>query len=167
MTRKIAATLMGAVLSLMACYAQNRGSNEVTIKKLESELEAALAKGDAKTLDDLLSDDYIHIDAQGSLKKKADVIGPARSMSGVNKGVSIGPEKKVDELVIRIHGDSALVVGRVTTRYQFMDYQRVGPPPAQSQDPVAIDQERFIRVYSKVGSRWQLISWQTTAIAKR
>jgi hypothetical protein len=167
MTRKIGAALMCAVFSLMACYAQNGGNNEVTIKKLESELEAALVKGDAKTLDGILSDDYIQIDAQGSLKKKADVIGLARSMSGVNKGVSVGPEKKVDELSISIHGDSALVVGRITTRYQFMEYQRVGPPPAQSQDPVAIDQERFIRVYSKVGARWQLISWQTTAIAKR
>jgi ketosteroid isomerase-like protein len=158
---------MSAVLSLMACYAQNRGSNDVTIKKLESEFEAALAKGDAKTLEDILSDDYIQIDAQGGLKKKADVIGLLRSMSRVNKGESIGPEKKVDEFAISIRGDWALVVGRVTTRYQFMEYQRVGPPPAGSQDPVAVDQERFIRVYSKVGSRWQLISWQTTAIAKR
>jgi len=51
MTRKIAAALMGAVLSLMACYAQNRGTNEVTIKKLDGDLEAALAKSDSKTLD--------------------------------------------------------------------------------------------------------------------
>ncbi len=165
MTRKIVAAMMGVVFSLMACYAQNQGTNEVTIKKLDGELEAALMKGDSKTLEDILADDYIQIDAQGGLKRKADVIGLARSMSGVQRGVSIGPDKKVDDFAIRIHGDSALVVGRVTTRYQFMEYQTVNPQ-SQSQNPVTIDQERFIRVYAKAGNRWRLISWQTTAIAK-
>lgn len=165
MTRKIVAAIMCAVLSLMACYAQNQGTDEGTIKKLEGELEAALMKGDSKTLEDILADDYIQIDAQGGLKKKADVVGLARSMSGVQRGVAVGPDKKVDEFTVRIHGDSALVVGRVTTRYQFMEYQTVNPQ-SQSQNPVTIDQERFIRVYSKAGNRWRLISWQTTGIAK-
>jgi hypothetical protein len=167
MISKIVAAALGLVLTF-ACYGQNRNdSNEMTIKKLESELEAALSKSDSKALNEIIADDYIQIDAQGGLKKKADVIGLARSMSGVQSGVSIGPEKKVDEFAIRIHGDSAIVVGRVTTRYQFMEYQRVGPPQSPSQDPVAIDQERFIRIYSKISGRWQLLAWQTTGIAKR
>jgi hypothetical protein len=168
MSSKITAAMLTLALTLVSCYGQTQGdSNEPMIKKLEREHEAALLKGDTKTLDRILADDYLEIDARGDVKKKSDVLRVARSMSGVQRGVSIGPDRTVDEFAIRIHGDSALVVGRTTIRYQFMENQTVGTPPSQSQNPVVIDQERFIRIYSKISGRWQLVAWQTTAIAKR
>lgn len=167
MTSKIVVAMLGLVLTLSPCYAKNQGNNrELVIKKLERELEAALSKGDSVELDRILADDYIEIDAQGSVKKKADVIAVARAMSAAPRGVSLGPDKTVDDLTIRLHGDNALVVGRTTIRYQFMEYQ-TSSPQTQSQNPVTVDQERFIRAYSKVGERWQLVAWQTTSIAKR
>lgn len=167
MTGKIVVAVLGLVLTLSPCYAQNQGNNgEVVIKKLERELEAALLKGDSVELDRILADDYIEIDAQGGVKKKADVIAVARARSAAPRGVSVGPDKIVDDLTIRLHGDNALVVGRTTIRYQFMEYQ-TSSPQTQSQNPVTVDQERFIRTYSKVGGRWQLVAWQTTSIAKR
>ncbi|HUS10812.1 MAG TPA: hypothetical protein VMZ30_10125, partial [Pyrinomonadaceae bacterium] len=72
----------------------------------------------------------------------------------------------VDDLTIRLHGDSALVVGRTTIRYQFIENQTLSSP-TQPQRPVIVDQERFIRTYAKVNGRWQLVSWQTTSIAKQ
>jgi len=166
MTGKFVVAILGLVLILSPTYAQNQGkSGELEIKKLERELEAALLKGDSVTLDRILGDDYIEIDAQGNVKRKADVIAVSRARSAP-RGVSLGPEKTVDDLTIRLYGDSALVVGRTTIRYQFMENQTLSTQP-QSQNPVTVDQERFIRSYSKVSGSWRLVAWQTTFIAKR
>ena len=161
---KIAVAVLGLVLTLSLYSAQNpKNNSNVAIKTLERELEAVLLKGDSITLDRILADDYIEIDAQGGVKKKADVIAVARAMGAGTRGVVVGPNKTVDDLTIRLHGDSALVAGRTTIRYQFMEYQKASPQ-TQSQNPVTIDQERFMRVYAKLGGRWQLVAWQ---IAKR
>jgi hypothetical protein len=157
------------MLSLSPCLAQTAHSqtdSTMTIKQLDRELERALLKNDTVTLDRILADDYFEIDAQGGIKNKAEVIELARAHGAVPRSVMVGPETSVDDLTIRIHGDSALVVGRTTIRYQFMENQ-VLSPDAQSQTPANIHQERFSRTYAKVGPRWQLVAWQTTAIAKR
>lgn len=167
MRSKIVLAMLGLVMILSPRDAQNQGNkSELVIKKLERELESALSKGDNSTLDRILADDYIEITAQGGVRKKADVIAVARSMSAGSRGESIGPDKTVDDLTIRLHGDNALVVGRTTIRYQFMEYQ-TSSAQTRSQKPVAVDQERFMRVYSKVSARWQLVAWQTTSVAKR
>ena len=167
MTSKILVAVLGLVLTLSLCSAQNRKNNgEQAIKTLERELEAALLKGDSITLDRILADDYIEINPQGDVRKKADLMTVARAMSAGPRGVSIGPETSVDELTVRLYGDSALVVGRTTIRYHFMEYQTTSPQ-TQTQNPVTIDQQRFIRTYLKVSGRWQLVTLQTTAIAKR
>ena len=165
MTSKVVVAMLGVVLTLSACYAQEQGNkSELPIKNLERELEAALTQGDAVTLDRLLADDYVEIDARGGVRKKTDVLALARAISGKPRGEMVGPEKTVDELTTRVYGDSALVSGRTTTRHQFMEYQTSSP---QAQSPVTVDQERFTRTYSKVGGRWQLVAWQTTSIAKK
>ena len=156
MTSKFVVALLGLFLALPFCYAQKRVNNsEMAIRTVERDLEAALSKGDRVELDRILADDYIEIDAQGNIKKKADVIASARARSAGPRGVVIGPDKTVDELTIRLHGDSALVAGRTTIRYQFMEYQ-TSSPQTQSQNPVTVDQERFIRAYARAGGRWQL-----------
>lgn len=146
MTGKIVVAILGLVLTLSPNHAQNQGkSGELEIKRLETELDAALLKADSATLDRILADDYIEIDARGNVKRKADVIAVARARSAMPRGVSLGPDKTVDELTIRLYKDSALVVGRTTIRYQFMENQTLSPQP-QSQNPVTVDQERFISV---------------------
>jgi len=167
MMSKILVAVLGLVLTLPLCSAQDPKKNsEQSIKALDRELETALSKGDSVTLDRILSADYIEINPQGDVRKKADLMTVARAMSAGARGISIGPNTSVDELTVRLHGDSALVVGRTTIRYQFMEYQTTGPQ-TQPQSPVTIDQQRFIRTYVKVGGRWQLVAWQTTSIAKR
>lgn len=166
MISKTVVAALGLVIAFF-CYGQNRVANpQQSIQQLEQELETALLKGDSATLDRILAEDYIEINAQGGLRKKVDVIAVARAMSAAPRGVMLGPEKTVDDLTTRFHGDCALVAGRTTTRYQFMEYQTSSPQP-QPQNPVTVDQERFLRSYSKVGGRWQLVAWQTTSIAKR
>jgi ketosteroid isomerase-like protein len=159
--------IVALILVLSPGYAQNQvNKTDSVIKELEHELERALLKNDIATLERILADDYVQIDAQGGVKKKAEVIELARMRAAAPRGVMIGPDKTVNDLTIRLHGDSALVIGRTTIRYQFMENQ-ISSPQAPSQNPLTIDQERFIRSYAKMGRRWQLVAWQTTAIAKR
>ena len=166
MKSKVVVALLGLVLSLSASYAQGPGNKaELSVKKLERELEEALTKGDTNAIDRLLAEDYFEIDARGRIKKKADVLASARAVSARPAAVIVGPDKTVDELTIRQHGDCALVSGRTTIRYQFMEYQTSGSQPP-TQNPVSIDQERFTRIYAKTGGRWRLVAWQTTSIPK-
>lgn len=166
MRNKSIGAVVAAFLSLSLCHAQNPARNSRSIiNKLERELASALLKGDTAALDRIVANDYIEINAQGGVKKKVDVIAVARARSAVSQGVSIGPEKTVHDLTVRLHGDSALVVGRTTIRYQFMENQTQSSQAPQG--PVIVDQERFIRTYAKVDGRWQLVAWQTTAIAKQ
>ena len=110
MTSKVVVAVLGVVLTLSACYAQEQGNkSELPIKNLERELDTALTKGDSAALDRLLADDYFEIDARGGVKKKADVLTLARSISGKPRGEMVGPEKTVDELAIRVYGDCAIV----------------------------------------------------------
>jgi hypothetical protein len=157
---------LGLLLGFIACYAQKPGSTvDQTIRNLEGEIETALSKGDSTTLERLLAADYIEIDAQGNTKDKAHVLALARARRAAPPVKSVGPEKTVDELAIRLHGDTAVVTGLTTIKYQFMDYQT--SDPKQTQGPEIVDQERFMRVYSRAGSQWQLLAWQTTAVPKR
>ena len=166
MRSKSIGAVVAAFLSLSLCHAQNPANNsDSIINRLERELASALLKGDTATLDRIVANNYIEINAQGGVRKKVDVIAIARARSAVRQGVSIGPEKTLDELSIRSYADSALVVGRTTIRYQFMENQTLSSQAQQA--PVIVDQERFIRTYAKVDGRWQLVAWQTTAIAKQ
>ena len=169
MTGKIVTAVLGLVLTFSPCYAKNHGGKRIesVIKKLERELEGALLKGDSVTLNRILADDYIEINAQGGVAYKAALISIARARSAVPPVKSVGPQKTVDDLTIRSHGDSVLVTGRTTIRYQFMEYQKTSPATTHFQNPETVDQERFIRAYSNLGGRWQLVAWQTTSIAKR
>ena len=167
----ISATALGAPTTLQLTYLpagnskQKVNADEKAIQQVERELETALLKGDSATLDRILADDYVEIDAQGGVKKKTDVLALARAQSAAPRGVSVGPDITVDGLTIRIHGDSAAVVGRTTIRYQFMENE-TSVPQTQPQTPANVNQERFIRSYAKLDG-WQLVTWQTTSIAKR
>ncbi len=161
----IAITLV-LVLGGASSLGQNHPMNsESAIKKLERDLEAARLKGDTVTLDRLIAEGYIEIDSRGLVTTKADLLKTARAMKTPPQGVSVGPEKTIDDLAIRFHGDTALVSGRVNIRYQFMEYQ-TSAPQTPTKDPAVVDQERFLRVYVKTGGSWRLVSQQHTFVAK-
>ena len=161
--KAIVATL-GLVVSLASVQAQNQANADyLTIKNLDSDLVEALEKGDQVLLARLVSDDYLEIDAQGNQKDKSGVLALARARKAAS-GQTVGPEITVDNFTVRLYQNTAIVSGRTTITYLVVDYQTSSP---QTQNPAAVDQERFIRVYAKTGKRWQLISWQTTYLAKR
>jgi ketosteroid isomerase-like protein len=138
---------------------------ERTLQDFDQKLEATLTGTDVAALEQMLAPDYIQIDPQGRLTEREQILAVARARKAAPKAQSVGPEKTVQDQTIRIHGDIGIVVTLISTKYQFMDYQTAGPPPAQG--PEVVDQERRLRVYFRKSGRWQLVAQQTTAVAKR
>ena len=155
------------LISAFAIFAQREGvpKTEAIIKGLDEELEAAFLKGDRASVDRILADDYTEITSQGLLRNKKEVIAVVRDRASAPRAKSVGPEVTSDETNLRTYGDTVVLVGRTTTRYQFMDYQ-TSPETTQSAVPINTDQERFMKIYSKRGGRWQLVASTKTAVAK-
>jgi len=160
----IAATVL--MLSFIFGYGQN--NPDVTsnaVRGIDQKLEAALSSSDVAALEQILAPDYIEIDSQGDVRKREQILAFARARKAGPAAQTVGPEKTVNEHTVRVHGGTAISVTLTSTKYEFMDYQTSGPPPAQG--PEHIDQERRMRVYHRTGGRWQLVAQQTTAVAKR
>ncbi len=138
---------------------------EELIGKVDGKLTAALLQGDSASVDAILADDYVEIDAQGSIRHKSDVMTTVRARASAPRSISIGPEITVDESRVRVDGDTAILFSVTSTRYQFMEYMTLPQTPSRS--PSVTDRYRLMKVYSKLNGRWQLIAFQTTAIAKR
>lgn len=137
---------------------------EDALRELDSKLSDALNKGDPAALDQILADDYVEIDTRGLITGKSDLMALARARAAAPRSKSVGPEVTIDDTKLRTYGDTAVLVGRTTTRYQFMNYQTV--PGASTPAPDTVIQERFMKVYAKRVGRWQLIASMKTAIAK-
>jgi hypothetical protein len=166
MSYKTAIAFTVLMLSFVFGYAQTTSSEvQNSLRDFDQKLDAAITSSDVAALEQMLASDYLEVDAQGGVNERAQIIGHARARKAAPASHSVGPEKTVQDQTIRIHGDTGIVVTLISTKYQFMDYQTVGPPPAQG--PQVIDQERRLRIYFKKSGRWQLVAQQTTAVAKR
>ena len=160
------AALVGLLVLFVSCYAQKQNdAMEPSVHKTDDELQTALTKGDSATLDRIIADDYLEIDAQGVVKEKPQILALARTISSLPPSKSVGPEKSVAKMRIRVRGDSAQVTGFVTTRYQFMEYSS-STNAAQPANPSSVDEEFFMRTYVRINRQWKLVSSQTTAIPK-
>lgn len=158
------------LVSLVAAAAFSLGPEQVTktrdVRELDETLTAALLQGDSATVDAMLAEDYIETNAQGLVRRKPDVMATVRAIASAPRSKSLGPEISVDEISVRIYGHTAILIGLTTTKYQHMEYQ-VLPQQSQLPAPEATDRSRFLKVYSKLKGRWQLVASQTTSIAKR
>jgi hypothetical protein len=152
-----------ALLIAAFCQAQKWMPNsEDVIKELDKKLANALIKGDAASVDAILGDNYTEITSQGRVRSKSEIMAEVRMRATVPISKSVGPEIS-DDTTLHVYGDTAILIGLRTTTYQQMDYQTL-PQGGQTPAPAAANQERFTKVYAKVGGRWQLLAFQTTVI---
>ena len=156
----LAVLMVGIVLT----NGQKEPNDIGPVKNLDQNLEAALSTSDLAVLDQIVADNYVEINAQGDTSYKAQVLSDARARKSAQTGVTVGPERIVNEQTIRLHGNTAIVLCMISTKHLFMDYQTTGPT---SSPPQVGDQERRTRVYSRGSAGWQLLAQQTTAIPKR
>ena len=107
----------------------------------------ALLAGDETALDTLLPDDFFYYNPYGSSSTKAEIMKNLKS--GLVKYNSI----KDNAPLIRLHGQTAIVTGRVD-----IDFQSGGQPihlPAN-----------YTAVYGWTAPHWRLLAYQSTQRAE-
>lgn len=118
-----------------------------SIKKLENERNEAISHSDTATLDRMTADDYTIIDLFGRLRTKSEIIQSFKS------GAIKIPSRTIDDLIVRVYGNTAIVTGRVTQK-----------GVADGKDTSG--QYRFTRIYVRGKSGWQSVAAQETRVAQ-
>jgi ketosteroid isomerase-like protein len=129
---------------------------EREIRDMEAAFARAVVEGDRAFYDRVLADDFTHTSHSGAFKTRAEFM--AENKFG-EKGDSQGGRTRydsydVDQLAVRIYGDTAVVTGRTSPRGRT----------AQGQ-PIT-GQYRYLRVWVKRQGRWQAVAFQGTRAAQ-
>jgi ketosteroid isomerase-like protein len=116
------------------------------ILQLEKEGREATLKNDLEANDRLLADDWINTNTNGTVTTKAQLMMLIKS--GSFKILTI----ETEDVKVRVYTDCAVVTGLSTTKRE-----------GRNGDLVA-RQVRFTRVYARTGTRWQVVSAQSTPV---
>ncbi|HZO83132.1 MAG TPA: nuclear transport factor 2 family protein [Candidatus Binataceae bacterium] len=121
--------------------------DESTALAADREFFAALAEGDAETLDRILADDFTLIEVmRGAEVPKAAMLALIRSGR-----LSFEPVESA-ETRARLYGSAAVITGRTEMRGRV------------EQTPFAV-RSRYTHVYIRQHGRWRLVAAQGTQIA--
>ncbi len=123
-------------------------SLEQTLKKMEGELFEAFKQRDRAALDRLMTPDYMATNQDGSTSNKAETLEAFK-----NDAVSI-ESFETEDVLVRPLGNTAIITGH--SRWKG----RRGGQEASGQF-------RHTGVWVKRQGRWQIVSWQETAIKER
>src|SRR5512135_3873154 len=94
----------------VAVLAQQKGSTEQELIKLEEEWANANVKADVAFLDRILAADWTWTDADGVIWSKTESLAVLKS--GQDKVTSM----VVDDMKVRVYGNTAVVTGRTTIK---------------------------------------------------
>jgi pimeloyl-ACP methyl ester carboxylesterase/ketosteroid isomerase-like protein len=112
---------------------------EPEVETLERRLVAAIGARDLATYDTLVAEDYVVIEAAGTVRTKQDIMAAYR---GGERGYV---DLRIDELRSHVFGDTAIVHARTFGR-------RV------EQGREQLNRVRYLRVYARRAGRWQAVA---------
>ena len=121
---------------------------EEELLKLENEFARAVTSNDADALDELLADDWVIVEPDGSFIDKARFLGVIKS------GALSHESMESTDLRVRTYGNTAVVTGLTATKGKFM-----------GQDFTAC--ERATDIFVKHTDRWQCVFTQLTRFTKK
>jgi len=122
------------------------GNTEQMVLRLENEGREATLKNDLPANDRLLADNWINVNADGSVTTKAKLMELLKAGSFTILSI------ENDEVMVRVFGEAAVVTGRSTTK-------RAG-----ESGEILTRQVRFTRVYARNHGRWRVVSAHNTLI---
>lgn len=140
--RKALTTLLVSLVCGAVFADSGDAATVALIRQLEEQrIDAGLRK-DVAALEATTADDYLQIDMAGNVRDKATQM--KRIASSEVKMVS----NTLDDLVVRVYGETAVVTGRATAvgTIRGEPYPRI----------------RFTRVYVKQGATWKVVLFQQT-----
>ncbi len=147
-TLSVVAVCLALARAMAAEEKGKSGNDEQIIKQLEQEWADALMKRDQAAIDRIRSADWVLTDPEGALIAKAQA--DADLKSGTVKFESF----KLDEMKVRVYGDTAVVHGLETRKSSYKGKDTSG-------------QYRFTDVFVKRNGRWQAIATHVTRVAKQ
>jgi ketosteroid isomerase-like protein len=130
----------------VACASREQGA-EQQIRDLEAQINAAVVTGDLHVFERLLADDFTHTNQSGIFRTKA------QWLANHKPGQSPYDAYDVDDLRIRVYGDTAVVTARTTPRGR-----------GSKAKPIT-GRYRYLRVWAKRDGQWRAVAFQGTRIA--
>ena len=121
---------------------------EEELLKLENEFARAVTSNDADALDELLADDWVIVEPDGSFIDKARFLGVIKS------GALSHESMESTDLRVRIYGNTAVVTGLTATKGKFMGQDFTSCEPATD-------------IFVKQADRWQCVFTQLTRFTKK
>ncbi len=125
--------------------ANQKGKDEQAVRKVFDEISGALERADTAALDRIYADDYTLVNESGVVTTKAPRLAALKSGELKYQSVSF------DEVNVRMYGNTAVLIYRVTSK-------------GQSKGQAIGGQFRATSTYVKIKGRWQLVAAQVTPI---
>lgn len=149
-SRKIAPAL-AVLLLLAACpagWSLPRHENKALhkeIETLEEQWRQAILTNNVAEMNNLLSDDYVGISANGTVENKAQALAQRRA------GTMTITSLQLSDIHIRIYGDSAVVTS-------------VADLVGNNGDSDISGKYRYTRVYAFRRGSWKIVSFETSRV---
>lgn len=148
MKRLLLCVAIAVAISAVASGQPAAGKAEELLMQMERDWLNGFVKGDPAIIERIEAADFTYTDAQGKTTDRA------QDVSDVKTGNFKPASAEVDQMTVRVFGNTAIVTGRSTlkgARYQGKDIS---------------GQYRFTDVFVKRGGRWQAVASQSTRIAQ-
>ena len=149
MNRIVFAVSLVVLVFGVAILAQTQSENpEQELIKLEKEWGEAEVRRDIAFFERILADEYMFTNPEGAVWTKAQYIANLKS------GDLMVLSSVLDEIKVRVYGDSAVCFGRATGR-------------AQLKGKDVSSQYRFTDTWVKRAGRWQCVADHSSVIAQK
>ena len=123
--------------------------SEGEIRQMIAKYHTALLQRDIPTLEKIWADDYVFVNAAGSVVTKAQRLANVKSGQTMLESLN-----KEEDITVRVYQNSAVAMGRLTIKGQYSGQGTSG-------------QYRTIHVWVKGPTGWQLVSNQLTPLAPK
>jgi hypothetical protein len=150
----LSATALAILLCTAAVFGQSRAASDSKtsrtaneLMQIERDIGDANVRRDKAFFERLEADEFIFTDSGGGLTNKVEDVGSFDKPAGETKLVSYVP----DEMKVSVYGDTAVVTGRVTSKYS-------------SPKGEAVIRSRFTDVFVRRKGRWQLVAGHSSRI---
>ena len=115
------------------------------IKQLSSDYRTALLTRDIKFLNSVIASDEVNVGANGQPFDKQALVAKIENRSFSYKKI------EVPDLVVQVVGDIALTRGTATAT-------------SETSGVSATDNFRFVRIWQRIGGKWQVTYFQATNV---
>lgn len=151
MKRLVSLGLFLAVASLayvQAASSPASSADEKAVAKLEQDWAVALVKKDLATIDAITSPDWVVTLPDGTMVTKAQFDSDLKS------GVVVFTEFKVEDLKVKVYGDTAVAFGLETEKSTYKGSDMSG-------------QYRFTDVFTKRNGKWTCVATHVSKVEKK